>query len=313
MHGAHVFTEQPRVDCRARVERCVDPGLDHLRLAAGVGAGEAVDQPAGPRQPRGGGWCDVGPIALPVHPERQIERRAVCAASFVQHRHVVLQMRARPVPIVKAGFERLLAEVRIEIAAARPAHAGVTHFDFDARARRDRMPAMLARRIEVKAGGANHFGVDADLPAHRIGERGGGLGDIDHQRFAVPMQRTGPDREMIGIAADAAARAFGHRPRLAARAGHRHIDRAVILRRVPTAQLVIGREDAADKGDDREPVAPAIGSRGVAKGVDIPPGIAVRVDLYVEPRSLSRISTARPPLSAAIGTPAPGCVLPPAQ
>ena len=235
------------------------------------------------------------------------------AATLIQHGHVVLQMGARPMPVVETGLERFLAEIRIEIAAAGPADAGVMHIHFDAGARRNRVPAMPPGGIEVKPRRADQLGIDAHLPAHRIGDRGGCLGDIDHQRFAVPMQRARPDRQMVGVARNRAARTFGHRPGGAARAGHRHVDRAVVFRRVPPAQLVIGREDAADKGDDREPIAPAIGSRGVAEGVDIPPGIAVRVDLYVEPRSLSRISTARPPLSAAIGTPAPGCVLPPAQ
>ena len=122
------------------------------------------------------------------------------------------------------------------------------------------------------------------------------------------MQPAGADHEVIGIAPHAVPGAFGHRPGIAARAIHRHVDGAVIGRAVAAAELVIGGKDAPDKGDDRQAEAAV-----VAAGVDVPPGIALRVDLDVEARSLSRISTANPPLRAAIGTPAPGCVLPPAQ
>ena len=71
---------------------------------------------------------------------------------------------------------------------------------------------------------------------------------------------------------------------------------------------VIGREYAADKGDDGEGVAPIVAYR-----IDIPPGIAAGRNLPVEARSASTASAAKRPDNAAIGTPGPGCTLPPAK
>jgi hypothetical protein len=98
---------------------------------------------------------------------------------------------------------------------------------------------------------------------------------------------------------------------LAAPAIEGDIDCAIVVRRRCTATAmcrVVRGEDAADKGDDREAVLAVIAQR-----VDIPPGVTPRWDLRIEPRSFMIARAARRPDVAAIGTPGPGCVLPPAR
>ena len=51
----------------------------------------------------------------------------------------------------------------------------------------------------------------------------------------------------------------------------------------------------------------------IAQRVDIPPRVAVAGNIDVEPRSAITADAASRPDSAAIGTCAPGCVLPPAR
>jgi hypothetical protein len=162
--------------------------------------------------------------------------------------------------------------------------------------------------IEGEGGRADHFGRDANLSAHGIRQWRGNFVHVDDQRVAIPAQGTRPDYEMIGTTVHAMRGAFGHGPAPTARSVQRDIDGAMIIGASSPAQLVIRRKDAADEGDDGQAEAAVF-----AEGVDIPPGIAVWRDGDVEARSLSRHSTAWNAESAAIGTPAPGWVLPPAQ
>ena len=70
---------------------------------------------------------------------------------------------------------------------------------------------------------------------------------------------------------------------------------------------VIRREHAADEGDDGQAIVAAIAQR-----IDIPPEICTRFDRLVEPRCAISVAAASCPDIAAIGTPGPGCTLPPA-
>jgi hypothetical protein len=79
--------------------------------------------------------------------------------------------------------------------------------------------------------------------------------------------------------------------------------------RVAAAALqIVRREDASEEADDGEAVLAVIPDR-----VEIPPGIAARRDGAIEARSFMQAATASRADKAAIGTPAPGWVLPPAQ
>ena len=70
---------------------------------------------------------------------------------------------------------------------------------------------------------------------------------------------------------------------------------------------VVGRKHAADEGDDGE------AARAVfAEPIQVPPPVTVFIYLAFEERSAIRAAAACRPESAAIGTPGPGCTLPPA-
>jgi hypothetical protein len=194
------------------------------------------------------------------------------------------------------------------VSGAAPLHRRMGHRHLHLRARRHRVPAVPPRRVQRERGRGDHLRADAHRAPHRIGQGGRDFGDVDHHRVAVPSDCAGADAEMVGAAVHPVRRSLGHRPGGASGAVQGDVDRAVVVGRAPARQLVIGREDAADKGDDGQPVG------AVRAGcVDIPPGIAVGRDRDVETRSLSKHSAASRPESAAIGTPAPGWVLPPAQ
>jgi len=104
--------------------------------------------------------------------------------------------------------------------------------------------------------------------------------------------------------------AFCHRPS-ALGAIERHIDRAMIFsfgRPALAGAGVIGREHTAHKSNDRQAVLAIIADR-----INIPPAITIVRNGYIKARSASRASAARIPASVAMGTPGPGCVLPPAR
>jgi hypothetical protein len=79
------------------------------------------------------------------------------------------------------------------------------------------------------------------------------------------------------------------------------VDGAVVERAPPSGPSIVRGKDAADEGDDSQRVLSVIADR-----VYVPPGIAARIDLLVEPRSWRILSAASRPESAAIGAPGPG-------
>lgn len=184
----------------------------------------------------------------------------------------------------------------------------MVHLHLDPRARCDRPPMVAAGGIEREAVGVYELRDQADAPAHAARDGHGDLVELDHQRVAAPAHRARADDEVIGAAIHGAAPALGHRPARAARAVERDVDRAVIEWIAPPARLIIGGKDAADETDDGQAEAAVVGDR-----VDIPPEVATRRDRAVEARSRITVEAARRPDKAAIGTPAPGWVLPPAQ
>lgn len=71
---------------------------------------------------------------------------------------------------------------------------------------------------------------------------------------------------------------------------------------------VVGRKNTTDERNERDRI-----SAVVAYAVDIPPNVAILRDGLAEVRSSTMLAAASRPDSAAIGTPGPGCVLPPAR
>ena len=120
----------------------------------------------------------------------------------------------------------------------------------------------------------------------------------------------GPKAEMVRAAVHDVRPPFRHRP--ASRpAVQRHVQRAVPHRvggPPPPRPRVVRRKHAADEGDQRQPTRAVIAQR-----IDIPPDIAVRRRGYREVRSAISAAAASRPDSTAIGTPGPGCTLPPAR
>ena len=194
---------------------------------------------------------------------------------------------------------------------AGPAQRRFFEIDLDARAGGDRAPVMKPVAVQRELLGGDEVRIEPHCPAQTPGQWRGDFFDLDLQHVSVPGHGAGSNRQGLRISSDGAARTLGHRPIFGARAIERDIHRAMIHRAgaaAPTRPPIIGREDAADEGDHRHAVALI-----VADGVEIPPDIAARGDELIERKSAKILAAASRPDRAAIGTPAPGCVLPPAR
>ena len=237
---------------------------------------------------------------------------AVAADALVGDGHIRAAMGARPVPALEAVLDRFAAMVAVEIAAAGPAYLGLLHLHLDACARGDGVPVMPTGGIELERLVVEDFGVEDDLALHAAApgnaEADIAFLDIDDQPVLVPAHCAGTDGQRVFALAGVLQPALGHHPAGAALAVERHIEAAVVERNVAAGDLVIRREDTADETDDGQPVAFVIAER-----IDIPPAVALRWNQSVEARSDRTASLANCPDKAAIGTPAPGWVAPPAQ
>ncbi len=236
---------------------------------------------------------------------------AVAAFAFVGDRDLFPDVRAAPVPALESVLDRLAAMIAVEIAAAAPRNAGLLHLYLDPRARGDGLPAVTTGEIELEAAFIEHFGVQDDLPLHSPPPRNAKANvaflDVDDQSVPLPPHRARADLQGVTLLTRVGGAALGHHPARAF-AIERDVEAAMVERNVAARFLVIGRKDAADKTDDGQPVAFIIAER-----VDIPPAVALGRYHGVEIRSDSTASLANLPDKAAIGTPAPGWVAPPAQ
>ena len=129
----------------------------------------------------------------------------------------------------------------------------------------------------------------------------------------LPSHAAWSDLEVVRATCHTASAPLGHGPALTAFAVECDVDGAVVvglhLLALPgKGPGVIRRKNAANKSNNAQRVL-AI----VTDGVDIPPEVRPRFDLLVKSRSAITVSAARRPEIAAIGTPGPGCTLPPAR
>ncbi len=236
---------------------------------------------------------------------------AVAAFAFVGYRDLLADMSAAPVPALEAVLDRFAAMVAVEIAAAVPRDVGLLHLHFDPCARGDGLPAMAASGVELKAAFIEHFWVKDDLSLHppppRNTEADVAFLDVDDQAVLVPTHRARSNVKRIAFLLCFGRSPLGHHP-APALAVERDVEAAMVERNVAAGFLIVGRKDAANETDDRQPEAFVIAER-----VDIPPAVALRWYHGVEIRSDSTASLANLPDKAAIGTPAPGWVAPPAQ
>lgn len=236
---------------------------------------------------------------------------AIAAFAFVDYCDLFADMRPRPVPALEAVLDWLAAVIAIEIAAAVPSDIGLLHLHLDPCTRRNGLPAVTPGWVEFEASFVEHFGVQDDLPLHATSpwntQADIAFLDVDNQAVLIPAHRAWADVQRIAFLSRVARAALGHHPARAF-AVERDVEAAMVERNIAARLLVIGRENAADKADDSQP-EPLV----IAERVDIPPAIALRWYHRVEIRSDSSASLANLPDKAAIGTPAPGWVAPPAQ
>jgi hypothetical protein len=215
-------------------------------------------------------------------------------------------MPAREIPL-----QRRIAMVDVEIPVTEPSRDGVTKIDLHPCTGRDRSPAMVFSRVQYKDISCQRRGIDPHDALKSRREWIGNLIDPQRQCFAVPVDAALANEEFVFAPTDGAPAAFSHRPAFAFIAVERDIQRAMIERvgrPAPACKRVVGREHASDKCNERDAVL-AI----VAQSIDIPPRIAVFRNDAVEARSSIRLAAAICPDSDAIGTPGPGCALPPAK
>jgi hypothetical protein len=150
--------------------------------------------------------------------------------------------------------------------------------------------------------------MQADLAANGRHVRDCDFIDVDLQAIARPGQRARTDRKMRRLAREARLAALGHGPAMTLAAVQCNVERTVVCRIGAPAPGVIGREHAADEGNDGDAILLAVTYR-----IDVPPTIAAGRDRLVEAKSVSTECAASRPESAAIGTPGPGWTLPPAR
>ena len=185
-----------------------------------------------------------------------------------------------------------------------PAQFRLLHAHFEPRHRRERPPAMPARRIQGKVVRGEQRGPEAHLPAQSGGPRHRNLPEIDDQFVAAPEQHAGTDLQVVTIALHRRRSAFGKRPAFAARAVKNCVQ-CTVSQRVGGPTTAGGRivrgEYTADESDQGQGMTTVI-----AQGVNVPPVIAVPRNTLGEVRSCSRLAAASRPDSAAIGRPGPG-------
>ena len=239
------------------------------------------------------------------------------AASFVPNDVIedggfARQTGAGPVPIRKALLDGLVAPVHIEIACAVPGERRAIEPDLDMSARRNGRPAMAAARSEIGDEVGENFRLQRDRAPQRSHCQRRLFIDLDAEPRALPDDGARADGEPIGAWPQGLFAALCHGPSAHPGAVHGNIERAMLSRvdmtPKPPLLSIVRREYAADEGDNRQSEA-VVG----AERIDIPPGVAIGRNRFIEAKSARSASDASWPESAAIGMPGPGCTLPPAK
>ena len=136
--------------------------------------------------------------------------------------------------------------------------------------------------------------------------------DIYVQGLSIPMQMARANREKIFASRIGSCTTFCHRPSICIFAVERDIEATKIIWMgmlfVRSRPCVIWRKHTAHKGNDGQTKLTT-----VAQCVNIPPEVATRLDRLIELRCAITAAPASLPDIAAIGTPGPGCTLPPAR
>jgi hypothetical protein len=201
--------------------------------------------------------------------------------------------------------------IDVAVAVAEPSRCGLTKFDLHPCTRSERPPAVAFGCVEHKSIARQRRRIDPYGPLKTRRERIGDFVDPKRKRLTVPVDAARANDELVRGSSDSATAAFSHRPALAGVAVECDVQCAMVERvgtPEPARKRVVRGKHAADEGNERD-AAFAV----VAQCIDVPPGIAVLGDDAVKVRSPIRLAAAIHPDSAAIGTPGPGCALPPAR
>lgn len=144
-------------------------------------------------------------------------------------------------------------------------------------------------------------------------KRRAALIDIDLQVVLIPLKLAGPKSEPGGVSVQMPRPPFRHGPQMPWLTVQCHIDGAMVLGidlRTPSFKRpgVVRGKHASYKCNDAQRISSVI-----AEGIDVPPKVTAGIYGLIKPRCAMVVSAANRPESAAIGTPGPGCTLPPAR
>ena len=140
-----------------------------------------------------------------------------------------------------------------------PTKLWIVHFNFNARARCNRSPAVQALVVKRCDKVAKPLRPDGDTTANFHGDRDIDFINVNGERLTVPAQTAGADLVMLRVARNMRSAALCHGPAFTAFAIQRHIQSAMVFRLGNTAcaaacQGIVGREHTAHKGNDGEAV-----------------------------------------------------------
>lgn len=257
------------------------------------------------------GGEDLALVAVEAQGDRA--GRADEGLGIVDEEGAVSLVEAAPVPAAEGGGEGGLAGVGVVITVAAPAQAQLGDVDLQVALGLHGPPAVVAALVEGDGGGAGAEvaaqpqGAAQAARASRPREGGGVLVEGERQLISRAGQARGADRERGGLAGVGAPVVLGEDPLAGAAVEAVEGDvEGDVLARVALGAGVARRKDRADEGDGRQAIAPAR-----AEPVEVPPGVSARRERQVAPRSCHKVFSAMRAERAAIGTPAPGCALPP--
>ncbi len=238
-------------------------------------------------------------LATFIHPPR-----------VVKHHRTAFVMNAGPCPVSERIFQWFCAPIRIVIRVAFPSHIWCIQFDFNTSMRRYRHPLMQSGDVERHRRIITLLQVKFYDASQRSWQRHASLIECDGNNTIMNPQRTWSTDKLFGISPNITLTTLRHGPAVLWSI-KRNIHRTKIFRitqALAPRPRIVRRKYTTDKSNDRQAVLSIITLR-----VEIPPAISTSGNYLVKARSCNSASAARMPESAAIGTPGPGCTLPPAR
>ena len=132
--------------------------------------------------------------------------------------------------------------------------------------------------------------------------------DLNYKRISIPAKRTWTHAQKVGVLIKRVFASFGHCPSFHTFPVKTDIKCHMIFGITPSGPSIIRGEHRPYHGNDRETEEAVI-----ADCIRIPPSVTSAWNSQIKTWSFRICSAASIPESVAIGTPAPGCTLPPAR